>query len=104
MESLLALTQMGSLVGSVTNVIDKLSSMGHSASTTKSSASSAESFQSQLQSAVGRYVQQRDANRNGTVEASEFNGNTETFNKVDLNRDGKLSSTELVQHLSQTSA
>ncbi len=45
------------------------------------------------------YLKAHDANKNGTIEASEFQGSKDDFTKWDKNADGKLDHGELTAML-----
>lgn len=52
-------------------------------------------FEQQLNALITRYIGQRDADKDGMVNATEFGGDRALFDRLDVNRDGKLEATEL---------
>ena len=52
-------------------------------------------FEQQLNALVSQYIGQRDADKDGKVNATEFGSDRALFDRLDVNRDGKLEAMEL---------
>ena len=55
------------------------------------------SFQSHLESAASKFIQDRDANKDGVLSFQELGASREKFDMLDLNRDGRIDQTEMVK-------
>jgi len=85
MNPIMLVSQVSSLANSVSSVANALSS------TTKTQ----DSFSKEMTDALSRFMKDHDTNKDGKLTLSEFGGNKQAFDKLDLNHDGKLSTNEL---------
>ena len=84
------LTGIGSIVGAARSVTDTLKK-----SSSKSAETGSQVFATHLDAIIARFIQGRDANKNGTLSLAEMGGDKKTFVKLDTNGDGQLSAQEL---------
>jgi hypothetical protein len=84
------LTGIGSIVGAARSVTGALRKSGSQPAETDSQA-----FAAHLEAFIARFIQGRDADKNGTLSLAEMGGDKKTFVKLDTNGDGQLTAQEL---------
>jgi hypothetical protein len=84
------LTGIGSIVGAARSVTGALTKPH-----TKAADPASETFAAHLDEAIKRFMQSRDADKNGALSLAEMGGDKKTFAKLDVNGDGQLSAQEL---------
>ena len=89
MNPIAAITQIGSLVGTVRSLVSS-----HRNSSV--AASQPQTFEASMQDALTRFLQTKDADRDGSLSVKEFGGSRRDFAALDTNHDGRLSRAELM--------
>jgi len=85
MNPIMLLGSVSSLVGAARSAVNAL----------PSATKTQDTFSKQMNDALSRFVKDRDANKDGKLTLSEFGGNKQSFDKLDINHDGKLNAEEL---------
>ena len=91
-----ALSQVSSIIDGARDLVSLVRSSSASSSTTKSS-----SEDKRLQAAFSTLMKEMDANNDGKLSRTEFGGEKNAFDKLDLNHDGQLDASEVHQMLTQ---
>lgn len=81
---------------------DLISTVRASHGTEKKKQNTQTDFEQQLNALITRYIGQRDADKDGMVNAAEFGGDKALFDRLDVNRDGKLEAMELRRVFTQS--
>lgn len=92
MSVIATLSGVSSVLGATRDLISTVRS-AHGSESKGQTAST--SFDQQLNALVSKYIGQRDADKDGLINASEFGADRALFDRLDVNRDGKLDSMEL---------
>lgn len=89
MNPIAAITQIGSLVGAVRSLVG-------ARKTQAPPPAQPQPFSAEMQNALARFIQTKDADGNGSLSLKEFGGGKDLFAKLDVNHDGQLSREELL--------
>jgi hypothetical protein len=105
MSILNGITQIGMVVNTTRGIIEALkprprpAAIHHEAGETRASSGSKArtDFSSELSKAAARFIELRDANRDGVLDAVELGLGKDVFSRIDTNADGRISLAEVSQ-------
>jgi len=107
MNLLSAISQVGSLVEAAKGVVNNFKHGTQPAPTAHSEAFGIQlryAMTEQKEAAVSRFIQTRDADKNGVLSAAELGADAQAFAKLDMDRDGQVNKLELMAAMKPASA